>query len=155
MKRPNIRIPQGIPCLIVLFLLFGYLSSVMGLANMLNTIMKTAHSLLLDTVFYLMGMCVITGALSKVLSEFGVVALLQKLLRPVMRPLYNLPGVAVLGCVMTFLSDNPAIITLIKNRQFARYFKKYQFISLANFGTSFGMGLLVIVFMACASSQAL
>ena len=30
MKRPNIRIPQGIPCLIVLFLLFGYLSSVMG-----------------------------------------------------------------------------------------------------------------------------
>lgn len=147
MKRPNIRIPQGIPCLIVLFLLFGYLSSVMGLANMLNTIMKTAHSLLLDTVFYLMGMCVITGALSKVLSEFGVVALLQKLLRPVMRPLYNLPGVAVLGCVMTFLSDNPAIITLIKNRQFARYFKKYQFISLANFGTSFGMGLLVIVFM--------
>ena len=27
MKRPNIRIPQGIPCLIVLFLLFGYLSS--------------------------------------------------------------------------------------------------------------------------------
>lgn len=96
MKRPNIRIPQGIPCLIVLFLLFGYLSSVMGLANMLNTIMKTAHSLLLNTVFYLMGMCVITGALGKVLSEFGVVALLQKLLRPVMRPLYNLPGVAVL-----------------------------------------------------------
>ena len=62
MKRPNIRIPQGIPCLIVLFLLFGYLSSVMGLANMLNTIMKTAHSLLLDTVFYLMGMCASSAA---------------------------------------------------------------------------------------------
>ncbi len=147
MKRLLAKIPQGIPCLLALFLLFGYLSSVMGLTNMLNTIMKTAHSLLLNTVFYLMAMCVITGALGKVLSEFGVVSLLQKLLRPVMRPLYNLPGVAVLGCVMTFLSDNPAIITLIKNRQFARYFKKYQFISLANFGTSFGMGLLVIVFM--------
>lgn len=147
MKRLLAKIPQGIPCLLVIFLLFGYLASVMGLSNMLNTIMKTAHGLLLNTVFYLMGMCVITGALGRVLSEFGVVALLQKLLRPVMRPLYNLPGVAVLGCVMTFLSDNPAIITLIKNKQFARYFKKYQFISLANFGTSFGMGLLVIVFM--------
>lgn len=147
MKRLFAHIPQGIPCLAVLFLLFGYLSSVMGLTNMLNTIMKTAHGLLLNTVFYLMGMCVITGALGRLLSEFGVVALLQKLLRPVMRPLYNLPGVAVLGCVMTFLSDNPAIITLIKNKHFARYFKKYQFISLANFGTSFGMGLLVIVFM--------
>lgn len=147
MKRLYARIPQGIPCLLALLILFGYLSSVMGLTNMLNTIMKTAHSLLLNTVFYLMGMCVITGALGKLLSEFGVVALLQRLLRPVMRPIYNLPGVAVLGCVMTFLSDNPAIITLIKNRHFARYFKKYQFISLANFGTSFGMGLLVIVFM--------
>ena len=147
MRRLFAKIPQGIPCLLVLFLLFGYLSSVMGLTNMLNTIMRTAHDLLLNTVFYLMAMCVITGALGRLLSEFGVVALLQKLLRPVMRPIYNLPGVAVLGCVMTFLSDNPAIITLIRNRQFARYFKKYQFISLANFGTSFGMGLLVIVFM--------
>lgn len=147
MKRLFNKVPQGIPCLLIIFLLFGYLSSVMGLTNMLNTIMKTAHGLLLNTVFYLMAMCVITGALGKVLSEFGVVSLLQKLLRPIMRPLYNLPGVAVLGCVMTFLSDNPAIITLIKNKQFARYFKKYQFISLANFGTSFGMGLLVIVFM--------
>lgn len=49
---------------------------------------------------------------------------------------------------MTFLSDNPAIISLAKDKRFASYFKKYQFISLTNFGTAFGMGLLVIVFMA-------
>ena len=35
-----------------------------------------------------------------------------------------------------------------KEKRFASYFKKYQFISLTNFGTAFGMGLLVIVFMA-------
>jgi len=64
-----------------------------------------------------------------------------------MKPLYNLPGVAALGAVMTFLSDNPAIISLAKDNNFARYFKKYQLVSLTNFGTAFGMGLVVIAFM--------
>ena len=141
------RIPKGIICLLVIVTLFGYLGSVMGMTNMLNTIMKTAHGLLLNTVFYLMSMCVLTGALGKILTEFGVVDLLQKMLRHVMRPLYNMPGVAVVASIMTFLSDNPAIITLSKNKQFAKYFKVYQYISLANFGTAFGMGLLVVVFM--------
>lgn len=128
-------------------LVFGYMASVMGLTNMLNTIMNTAHDLLINTVFYLMGMCVITGALGKILVEFKVVDLLQRLLRPVMKPLFNMPGVASLGAVLTFLSDNPAIIALSQDRAFARYFKKYQHVSLVNFGTAFGMGLLVIVFM--------
>jgi hypothetical protein len=48
---------------------------------------------------------------------------------------------------MTFLSDNPAIITLTRDKRFASYFKKYQYISLTNFGTAFGMGLIVIIFM--------
>ena len=48
---------------------------------------------------------------------------------------------------MTFLSDNPAIISLSQDRRFCRYFKKFQYISLTNFGTAFGMGLLVMVFM--------
>ena len=141
------KIPNGITCLIIILALFGYLGSVMGMTNMLNTIMKTAHGLLLNTVFYLMSMCVLTGALSKILTEFGVVNLLQIMLRHVMRPLYNMPGVSIVASIMTFLSDNPAIITLSKNKQFAKYFKVYQYISLANFGTAFGMGLLVIVFM--------
>lgn len=141
------KIPHGIPCLIIVVALFGYMGSVMGFANMLNTIMHTAHDLLLNTVFYLMGMCVITGALGKVFVNFGVVDLLQRLLRPVMRPLFNMPGVASLAAVLTFLSDNPAIIALSQDKGFARYFKKYQHVSLVNFGTAFGMGLLVIVFM--------
>ena len=140
-------IPSGIVCLVVFFLLFGYLASQMGTANMLNTIMNTAHDLLLNTVFYLMAICVITGAIGKIFVEFGVVKLLEKLLRPLMKPLFNLPGVASLGAVLTFLSDNPAIISLAQDKRFAAYFKKYQFISLTNFGTAFGMGLLVIVFM--------
>ncbi len=114
---------------------------------MLNTIMNTAHDLLLNTVFYLMAICVITGAIGRIFMEFGVVDLLEKILRPLMKPLFNLPGVASLGAVMTFLSDNPAIISLAQDKRFSSYFKKYQFISLTNFGTAFGMGLLVIVFM--------
>ena len=137
----------GIRCLLVILVLFGYLAVVMGASNMLNTIMKTAHDLLLNTCFYLMAICVLMGALSQILVEFGVVNLLERLLRPLMKPLFNLPGVASLGAVMTFLSDNPSIITLAKDKRFASYFKKHQFISLTNFGTAFGMGLIVIVFM--------
>ncbi len=137
----------GILCLLIVIALFGAISSGMGLPNMLNTIMNTAHDLLLNTVFYLMAICVITGALGRIFVEFGVVALLERLLRPLMKPLFGLPGVASLGAVMTFLSDNPAIISLAKDKRFSSFFKKYQLISLTNFGTAFGMGLLVIVFM--------
>ena len=141
------KIPSGVVCLLLITALFCYMGSKMGAANMLNTIMKTAHDLLLNTCFYLMAICVITGAIGKLFVEFGVVDMLEKLLRPLMRPLFNLPGVASLGAVLTFLSDNPAIITLSKDKRFASYFKKYQFISLTNFGTAFGMGLIVIIFM--------
>lgn len=141
------KIPSGVVCLLLITALFCYMGSKMGAANMLNTIMKTAHDLLLNTCFYLMAICVITGAIGKLFVEFGVVDMLEKLLRSLMRPLFNLPGVASLGAVLTFLSDNPAIITLSKDKRFASYFKKYQFISLTNFGTAFGMGLIVIIFM--------
>lgn len=151
MERKTINkkmlMPNGCLCLIIVISIFGYLGYVMGLPNMLNTIMKTAHDLLLYTVFYLMSICVITGAIGKVFVEFGVVNLLEKMLRPLMKPIFNLPGVTSLGAVMTFLSDNPAIISLAHDKRFASYFKKFQFISLTNFGTAFGMGLLVMVFM--------
>lgn len=146
MKR-KFRLPNGVVCLLIILIIFGYLASVMGLSNMLNTMMHTAHDLLINTVFYIMAICVLTGALAKIFIDFGVVDLFQKLLRPIMKPLFNLPGVASLGAVMTFLSDNPAIISLAQDRKFAKYFKKYQLISLTNFGTAFGMGLIVIVFM--------
>ena len=146
MKR-KFRLPNGVVCLLFILIIFGYLASVMGLSNMLNTMMHTAHDLLINTVFYIMAICVLTGALAKIFIDFGVVDLFQKLLRPIMKPLFNLPGVASLGAVMTFLSDNPAIISLAQDRKFAKYFKKYQLISLTNFGTAFSMGLIVIVFM--------
>ena len=138
---------EAVVFLLVFFGFFGFLGSKMGLPNMMNTIMQTAYSLLLETVFYIMAITVVSGALGNLLVEFGVVRLIEVVLRPLMKPLYNLPGVAALGGVMTFLSDNPAIISLSKDAHFARYFKKYQLISLTNFGTAFGMGLVVIMFM--------
>ncbi len=133
--------------LVIFFAIFGYLGHRMGVANMLNTIMYTAYDLLLNTVFYLMAVTVLSGALSKLLTEFGVVRLLEQILKPLMKPLFNLPGVAALGGVLTFLSDNPAIISLAKDQNFSQYFRKFQLVSLTNFGTAFGMGLIVIVFM--------
>ncbi len=140
-------IPSGVICLFIVLVLFGYLGYEMGLAPMMKTLMATAHDLLLNTVFFLLSVCVLTGALGRVFVEFGVVSLVEKMLRPVMKPIFNLPGVASLGAIMTFLSDNPAIISLSRDKKFSAYFRKYQLISLTNFGTAFGMGLLVIVFM--------
>jgi hypothetical protein len=147
MKFLTKRRIEAVVFLLVFFGFFGYLGSKMGLPNMMNTIMQTAYSLLLETVFYIMAITVVSGALGNLLVEFGVVRLIEVVLRPLMKPLYNLPGVAALGGIMTFLSDNPAIISLSKDAHFARYFKKYQLISLTNFGTAFGMGLVVIMFM--------
>ncbi len=141
------RIEAGI-FLIIFFGVFSYIGNIMGLPNMLNTIMQTSYHLLLETVLYIMGITVLSGALGKLLTEFGVVRLIEVMLKPLMKPLYNLPGVAALGAVLTFLSDNPAIISLAKDKNFSQYFKKYQLISLTNFGTAFGMGLVVIIFMA-------
>lgn len=145
--KPHRYVIEALVFLTLLILTFSLLGQKMGGGNMIKTVMNTAHDLLLNTVFYLMGITVLTGALSKLMSEFGVVRLLERVLRPLMKPLYNLPGVAALGGVMTFLSDNPAIIALSKDRNFASYFKKYQLISLTNFGTAFGMGFVVIITM--------
>ena len=149
MKKLSLRrsTVEALVFLGILVLVFVPLGMKMGGSNLLKTIMNTAHDLLLNTVFYLMGITVLTGALSKLMSEFGVVTLLERVLRPLMKPLYNLPGVAALGGVMTFLSDNPAIITLSKDKSFSCYFKRYQLLSLTNFGTAFGMGFVVIVTM--------
>jgi hypothetical protein len=140
-------IPTGVPCLVIILAIFTYIGSIMGVPNMLNTMMKTSHDLLLNTCLFLMAVCVLSGALGKLFLEFGVVKMFERLLRPLMRPVFNLPGVASLGAVLTFLSDNPAIISLANDEKFASYFKKFQYVSLTNFGTAFGMGLLVIVFM--------
>ena len=146
-KKLNRSLIEAVVFLLLLVLFSWALGSRMGSENLIKTIMNTAHDLLLNTVFFLMGITVITGALSKLFVEFGVVNMLERILRPLMKPLYNLPGVAALGGVMTFLSDNPAIIALSKDKTFSAYFKKYQLYSLTNFGTAFGMGFVVIITM--------
>ncbi len=139
---------EGVLFLILFFGFFGFLASKMGTSNMLNTLMNTAWDLLMNTVFYIMGITVLTGALGGLFIEFGVVRLLEKLLSPLMRPLFNLPGVASLAGLMTFFSDNPAIIGLSNDKNFSNYFLKRELISLTNFGTAFGMGLIVLTYMA-------
>ncbi len=135
---------------IILFVIiagFGGLGKVMGIGNLFNTIMNTAHDLLLNTVFFIMAISVVTGALSNLLAEFGVISLLNKLISPLMRPLYGLPGAASLGILSTFVSDNPAILSLAKNDSFTKYFKEYQIPALCNLGTSYGMGMILVSYM--------
>lgn len=138
---------EGIIFLIVFLGFFFTLGSIMGTINMFNTLMNTAFRLLIDTVFYIMGIAVLAGAISGLLSEFGVVALINKLLSPLMGPIYDLPGASTIGVVTTYLSDNPAILTLADDKGFRRYFKKYQLPALTNLGTAFGMGLIITTYM--------
>ena len=147
LKFTSKRSIEAIIFLLIFIGFFWFMAYKMTLPHMLNTFMQTAYHLLLETVFYIMAICVLMGAIGKLLVEFGVVRLLENILRPLMKPLYNLPGVAALGAILTFLSDNPAIISLAQDKNFSQYFKKYQLVSLTNFGTAFGMGLMVLAFM--------
>jgi hypothetical protein len=136
-----------------LFLVAGVLiGRMMGVTNMFNTIMRTAHQLILNTVLFLMAIMVLAGAMGALLCEFGVIAIIQKVLSPLMKPVYDLPGASALGLVTTYLSDNPAIIPLAHDKEFKRYFKKYQMPALTNLGTCFGMGLVVTTFMMAQKS---
>lgn len=128
--------------------IFFVFAKKMGISNMMSTLMNTAHDLLLNTVFFIMGVTVMAGALGKLFIEFKVIRVFENLLAPLMRPLFNLPGCAALGGLMTFFSDNPAIISLAYDKRFSRLLKPVELVSLTNFGTAFGMGLIVISFMA-------
>lgn len=138
---------------IVFVIFFAFFVYNMGLANMLNTMMNTAYRLLIDTVLYITAVCVLMGAVSALFSEFGLVSLANRILQPLMRPIYRLPGAAALGVVTTFLSDNPAILALTEDSHFRHYFKKYEFPALTNLGTAFGMGLIVCTYMYSLSPQ--
>ena len=131
----------------IFIVVFGSIAHIMGGVNMMNTLMQTAYSLLLETVFYIMGIAVIAGAFSGLMSEFGIISLINKALSPLMKPLYDLPGASTLGILSCYMSDNPAILTLAGDEGFKRYFKKYQLPALTNIGTSFGMGLIITTFM--------
>ncbi|MEG0579405.1 MAG: hypothetical protein RR490_05770, partial [Niameybacter sp.] len=138
---------EGVLCLIFTFGGLFLLSQKMGVANMFNTILNTAYDLLMGTVFYIMAIAVIAGAFSGVLTEFGGLAIINKLLSSLMKPIYDLPGASIMSVLTTYFSDNPAILTLCDDKRFRQYFKKYQLSALTNLGTAFGMGLMITVFM--------
>ena len=133
--------------LFAIIAVFVVIGRVMGLGNMFNTLMNTAHDLLINTCFFIMAISVVTGALSTLFAEFGVIDLLNKIISPLMRPIYGLPGAASLGVVTTFISDNAAVLSLTKNEKIKGFFKEYQIPLLCNLGTSFGMGLILVTYM--------
>jgi hypothetical protein len=151
-KVVNAITVETIVALFVIGAIFGVFAWRMGLANMFGTMMATAHDLMLNTVFFLMGVIILAGAFTSLISEFGIVSIANRILSPFMRPLFGLPGAASIGVVATYLSDNPAIMPLSKEKGFLKYFKKWQVTTLVNLGTVFGMGLIVITFMLSQSS---
>ncbi|MDO5733764.1 MAG: hypothetical protein Q4P08_01305 [Eubacteriales bacterium] len=138
---------EGFVALGALLLFFIYLGGKLGAQKLINSIFAISFHLLINTCFYIMAIAVIAGALGAFLTEFGILSIFNKLLSPLMYPLYRLPGAAAIGVVTTFISDNPAILTLASDRRFKSMFKRYQLPALTNLGTSFGMGLIVIAFM--------
>ncbi len=138
---------------ILFFAFFALIGNEMGMLNMFNTIMNTSYALLFDTVFYIMSIAVLTGAIGSLFSEFGVIALINKVLSPIMKPVYGLPGASAIGVLTTYLSDNPAILALANDSNFKKYFKKYQIVALTNIGTSFGMGLIITTYMITLPSN--
>ena len=126
---------------------FCYMGSIMGGTNMIKTMMNTGFDLLMNVCFYLMAVAVLAGGVSGLFSEFGVIALINRVLSKVMGPLYDLPGASSLGMLNCYMSDNPAILTLAHDDNFRQYFKKYQMPALTNLGTAFGMGLIVTTTM--------
>lgn len=145
MKRKYVK-SIGTENWIFVIIFFGFfipIGKVMGVSNMLSTMMNEAYDLLINTCLYIMAISVITGALSAIFSEFGFITLIDKILSKIMKPIYNLPGAASLGIINCYLSDNPSILTLAHEDNFKSLFKKYQLPSLTNLGTSFGMGLIV------------
>ena len=126
---------------------------VMGCTNMFKTMMLTGYDLLISVCFYLMAVSVLAGGAAGLLSEFGVISLVNRVLRPVVYPLYGLPGSSVLGIMNCYLSDNPAILAFATDDNFRRYFKKYQMAARTNLGTAFGMGLIVTTTMMSMSVE--
>ena len=133
--------------LLVLVLFFAMFAIPMGIANAFNTMMNTAYSLLVNTALFIVAITTLMGAIASLLDTYNVVKLLNTVISPLMKPLYGMPGAAALGVVTTYLSDNPAILTLAENREYKSCFRKYQIPALTNLGTAFGMGLIVTSFV--------
>ena len=155
-KKENDTMPSGVKKAVglevfifsgIFFGLFITLGVKMGAANMFNTLMNTAHDLLINTIFYILSITVLAGAICAVWSEFGVISLLSKIISPLMKPIFGLPETSASGVVTTYLSDNLAILSVAEDSNFRRNLKKYHMPALCNIGTAFGMGLIVSICM--------
>jgi hypothetical protein len=144
---------ETIVALILVAGIFAVFTWKMGVAFTFKTAMATAHDLILNTVLFLMGVIVLAGAFTSLVSEFGIVSVANRLLSPLMKPLFGLPGAASIGAVTTYLSDNPAIMPLGVDKGFLKYFRRWQVTTLVNLGAVFGMGLIVTTFMLAQSSE--
>lgn len=133
-------------CIGIVGIVIAYCGSVMGLGNFINSLMNSGMWLVINLCLYLCGLGGIMGAFVAVLSEFGFIALLNKIIAPLMRPIYGLPGAASLGAVSTFFGDSPAIVACAKDEKFIKYFKPYQRPLLCNLGMAYGMGMIVVTF---------
>ena len=120
--------------------LFIYMANIMGGTNMVKTMMLTSFDLLMNVCFYLMAVAVLAGGLSAIFSEFGVIALVNKILSKLMGPIYDLPGASSLGVLSCFMSDNPAILTLARDDNFRMYF---------NYHSSFIICILFFFIFSC------
>lgn len=114
----------------------------MGGINLINTIINTAYDLLFNTAFYIMAVAVVAGSLSEIFTEFGVIALVNKILSPLIQPIFGLPGASVVGIMTTYLSDNPAILTFANNKQ--RGFSRLMESALAGGAQGVQLGLDII-----------
>ena len=144
MKKKPITLETYI-VLLFFILVFTIFSLEMGVANFLGTTINTGYYLLMNVALWIMGVAVLTGAVAGIFSEFGVIALMNAVFGPIVKWIYHLPGVAGIGAVSAYLSDNPAVISLYKEKEFRKQFKRYQIPVLCNLGTSFGMGLVIAI----------
>ena len=100
MSKNDLRktILEPVVFMVIFIGIFGLIGSRMGFVNMLNTLMNTAYDLLMNTVFYIMAIAVLAGAMGSVLSEFGVIGLVNKLVSPLItRPSWLWPKTELLS----------------------------------------------------------
>ena len=105
----------------VLLVGFGYIGNKMGVGIMFSVIMETAHDLLLDTVFFIMALAVLAGALSALLSEFGVITLINRLLSVFIRPLYGFQGQVLSEQLLLIYQIIQRLFHLLKIKSFKNF----------------------------------
>ena len=82
--------PENFIFLACFIAVFGAIAAKMGGVNMLKTMMNTAFDLLMNVCFYIMAIAVLAGALSGLFSEFGIIAMVNRIVSKIMSPIYCL-----------------------------------------------------------------